>query len=109
MYMLKVSPTMGNGLYSQVDLYLEVDQVSNLVKVLCPLVKHKLLFIGNIVVLCSYCSAATWENERITVMSFLTAMQALGFILGPGTQSTITCNFLIFPLVSIRFIISTTW
>ena len=32
----------------------------------------------------SYCSAASQEEERNTVMSFLSAVQSTGFILGPG-------------------------
>ena len=44
------------------------------------------IFAANIVVLRSYCSAATWEDERTTVMSFLAGVRAVGFILGPGAQ-----------------------
>ena len=40
--------------------------------------------IGNIAIARSYLAAASWENERNTVMSLLGATQGLGFILGPG-------------------------
>ena len=48
--------------------------------------KYVLHFIANVVVLRTYCSAATWERQRTTVMAFLSALQATGFILGPGVQ-----------------------
>ena len=56
---------------------------------------YVLLFTANIVVLRTYCSEASWENERTTVMSFLTAMQAIAFILGPGDNqfSSLTFSF----------------
>ena len=40
---------------------------------------------GNIALARSYMSAATLETERNAAMSMLASMQALGFILGPGT------------------------
>ena len=54
-----------------------------LTKLLCM---YYYIFAANIVVLRSYCSAATWEDERTTVMSFLAGVRAIGFILGPGAQ-----------------------
>ena len=44
---------------------------------------------ANSAVMRSYCSAASYEDERNTVMSILSAVQATGFILGPGTSSSI--------------------
>ena len=43
-----------------------------------------IILLADITIIRSYCSTASLEEERITVMSFLSAMQALGFILGPG-------------------------
>ena len=45
------------------------------------------IFLADITIIRSYCTTASLEEERITVMSFLAAMQALGFILGPGMNN----------------------
>ena len=45
-------------------------------------------FTANTAVMRSYCSAASYEDERNTVMSILSTVQATGFILGPGTSSS---------------------
>ena len=49
---------------------------------------YTLIFLlANNAIMRSYCSTASREDERNTVMTFLSAMRALGFILGPCTTS----------------------
>lgn len=45
--------------------------------------------IGNIAVARSYVAAASTEKERSTVMSALSSVQGLGFILGPGRKYSV--------------------
>jgi len=40
----------------------------------------------------SYCSSASREDERNTVMTFLSAMRGLGYILGPCMTLLDTCD-----------------
>ena len=45
-------------------------------------------FAANSAIMRSYCSAASYEDERNTVMSILSAAQAIGFTLGPGIYTS---------------------
>jgi len=40
--------------------------------------------VAHIAIMRSYCSAASLENERDTVMSFLSSLMILGYSIGPG-------------------------
>ena len=45
---------------------------------------HIVNVVAHVAIMRSYCSAASLEDERNTVMSFLSALQILGYSIGPG-------------------------